>query len=392
MLIVEDDVNFARILLDTGREQGFKGIVALQGDTGLALAQQFLPTAIMLDIGLPEMDGWTVLDRLKHDPQTRHIPVHIVSGLEERQRSLQLGAIAYLQKPVGQEALIASLTNIQNFVERPLKRLLVVEDNEHQRQSIVELIGDGDVRTTAVGTGTEALAALKASAFDCVVLDLGLPDMSGFELIKQIEQQVGLSNGGRTSLPIIIYTGKKLTEQEETELRRVTEAIIVKDVKSPERLLDETALFLHRVQSNLPEAKQQILAQLRQQEPVLAGKKILIVDDDVRNIFALTSILEEHQMEVVFAENGRKGIDLLQNTPDVDAVLMDIMMPEMDGYETMRAIRAQTKFRSLPILALTAKAMKGDREKCLEAGASDYIAKPVDTEQLLSLLRVWLYR
>ncbi|HEY9779711.1 MAG TPA: response regulator, partial [Leptolyngbyaceae cyanobacterium] len=392
LLIVEDDVNFARILLDTGREQGFKGIVALQGDIGLALAQQFLPTAIMLDIGLPEMDGWTVLDRLKHDPQTRHIPVHIVSGLEERQRSLQLGAIAYLQKPVGQEALIASLTNIQNFVERPLKRLLVVEDNEQQRQSIVELIGDGDVRTTAVGTGGEALAALKASPFDCVVLDLGLPDMSGFELIKQIEQQVGISNGGRTSLPIIIYTGKNLTEQEETELRRVTEAIIVKDVKSPERLLDETALFLHRVQSNLPEAKQQILAQLRQQEPVLAGKKILIVDDDVRNIFALTSILEEHQMEVVFAENGRKGIDLLQNTPDVDAVLMDIMMPEMDGYETMRAIRAQTKFRSLPILALTAKAMKGDREKCLEAGASDYIAKPVDTEQLLSLLRVWLYR
>ena len=379
-------------MLDTGREQGFKGIVALQGDTGLALAQQFLPTAIMLDIGLPEMDGWTVLDRLKHDPQTRHIPVHIVSGLEERQRSLQLGAIAYLQKPVGQESLITALTNTQTFVERPLKRLLVVEDNEQQRQSIVELIGDGDVRTTAVGTGGEALAALKASPFDCVVLDLGLPDMSGFELIKQIEQQVGISNGGRTSLPIIIYTGKNLTEQEETELRRVTEAIIVKDVKSPERLLDETALFLHRVQSNLPEAKQQILAQLRQQEPVLAGKKILIVDDDVRNIFALTSILEEHQMEVVFAENGRKGIDLLQNTPDVDAVLMDIMMPEMDGYETMRAIRAQTKFRSLPILALTAKAMKGDREKCLEAGASDYIAKPVDTEQLLSLLRVWLYR
>ncbi|HCF28636.1 MAG TPA: two-component system sensor histidine kinase/response regulator [Cyanobacteria bacterium UBA11049] len=392
LLIVEDDVNFARILLDTGREQGFKGIVALQGDTGLALAQQFRPTAIMLDIGLPEMDGWTVLDRLKHDPQTRHIPVHIVSGLEERQRSLQLGAIAYLQKPVGQESLIAALTNIQRFVERPLKRLLVVEDNEQQRQSIVELIGDGDVRTTAVGTGGEALAALRASPFDCVVLDLGLPDMSGFELIKQIEQRVGVSNGGRTSLPIIIYTGKNLTEQEETELRRVTEAIIVKDVKSPERLLDETALFLHRVQSNLPEAKQQILAQLRQQEPVLAGKKILIVDDDVRNIFALTSILEEHQMEVVFAENGRKGIDLLQNTPDVDAVLMDIMMPEMDGYETMRAIRSESKFRSLPILALTAKAMKGDREKCLEAGASDYIAKPVDTEQLLSLLRVWLYR
>jgi hypothetical protein len=347
----------------------------------------------MLDIGLPVMDGWTVLDRLKHDPQTRHIPVHIVSGLEERQRSLQLGAIAYLQKPASREALIAALGNIQRFVERPVKRLLLIEDNVEQRRSIVELIGNGDVHTTAVGTGAEALAALLAQAFDCIVLDLGLPDMSGFELIKQIEQQMGnVETGGRTSLPIIIYTGKTLTEQEETELRRVTEAIIVKDVKSPERLLDETALFLHRVQSNLPEAKQQILEQLRQQEPVLAGKKILIVDDDVRNIFALASILEEHQMEVVFAENGSKGIALMHCTPDIDAVLMDIMMPEMDGYETMRAIRQESKFRSLPIVALTAKAMKGDREKCLEAGASDYITKPVNAEQLLSLLRVWLYR
>jgi hypothetical protein len=393
LLIVEDDVNFARILLDMAREKGFKGIVALQGDRGLALAQQLRPTAIMLDIGLPGMDGWTVLDRLKHDPQTRHIPIHVVSSLEERQRSLQLGAIAYLQKPVSREALTAALTNIQGFVERPAKRLLVIEDNEDQRQSIVELIGNGDVYTTAVGTGAEALAALKAEPFDCIVLDLGLPDMSGFELIQQIDQQLGISEtGNRISLPIIIYTGKQLTEQEETELRRVTEAIIVKDVKSPERLLDETALFLHRVQSNLPEAKQRILEQVRQQEPVLAGKKILIVDDDVRNIFAMSSILEEHQMEVVFAENGLKGIELLQSTPDVNAVLMDIMMPEMDGYETMRAIRQETKFRSLPIVALTAKAMKGDREKCLEAGASDYITKPVNPEQLLSLLRVWLYK
>jgi hypothetical protein len=393
LLIVEDDVKFARILLDMAREKGFKGIVALQGDTGLALAQQLRPTAIMLDIGLPGMDGWTVLDRLKHDPQTRHIPIHVVSSLEERQRSLQLGAIAYLQKPASREALTAALTNIQGFVERSAKRLLVIEDNEDQRQSIVELIGNGDVYTTAVGTGAEALAALKAESFDCIVLDLGLPDMSGFELIQQIDQQLGISEtGNRISLPIIIYTGKQLTEQEETELRRVTEAIIVKDVKSPERLLDETALFLHRVQSNLPEAKQRILEQVRQQEPVLAGKKILIVDDDVRNIFAMSSILEEHQMEVVFAENGLKGIELLQSTPDVNAVLMDIMMPEMDGYETMRAIRQETKFRSLPIVALTAKAMKGDREKCLEAGASDYITKPVNPEQLLSLLRVWLYK
>ncbi len=391
LLILEDDVKFARILLDMARQKGFKGIVALQGDTGLALAQKFGPTAIMLDIGLPVMDGWTVLDRLKHDPQTRHIPVHVVSGQEKRQRSLQQGAIAHLQKPASQEALTAALTNIQGFVERPVKKLLVIDDNVAQRQSIVELLGNGDIHTTTVGTGAQALAFLKAEPFDCIVLDLGLPDMSGFELIEQIEQHMGIGES-RTSLPIIIYTGKKLTEQEETELRRVTKAIIIKDVKSPERLLDETALFLHRVQSNLPSAKQQILEQLRQQEPVLAGKKILIVDDDVRNIFALTSILEEHEMEVVFAENGHKGIALLQSTPDVSAILMDIMMPEMDGYETMRAIRQETKFRSLPIVALTAKAMKGDREKCLEAGASDYITKPVDAEQLLSLLRVWLYR
>ena len=392
LLIVEDDVNFARILLDMAREKGFKGIVALQGDTGLALAQQFHPTAIMLDIGLPVMDGWTVLDRLKHDPHTRHIPVHVVSGVEERQRSLQQGAIAHLQKPASQESLTAALTNILGFVERSVKRLLVIEDNESQRRSIVELIGNGDVYTTAVGTGAEALATLKAEVFDCIVLDLGLPDMSGFELIEQIEQIGAGETGSRTSLPIIIYTGKDLTEQEETELRRVTEAIIVKDVKSPERLLDETALFLHRIQSNLPEAKQQILEQVQQQEPVLVGKKILIVDDDVRNIFALASILEDQQMQVEFADNGHKGIEMLQSTPDINAVLMDIMMPGMDGYETMRAIRQISKFRSLPIVALTAKAMKGDREKCIEAGASDYITKPVDTEQLLSLLRVWLYR
>lgn len=393
LLIVEDDANFARILLDTAREQSFKGIVALQGDIGLALAQQLCPTAIMLDIGLPVMDGWQVLDRLQHNPQTQHIPVHIISSSEEQQRSLQLGAIAYLQKPASRASLISTLRDIQKLVERPVKWLLVVEDNAQQRQSIVELLGDEDVRTTAVATGAEALAALKTQAFDCIVLDLGLPDMSGFELIKQIEQQTSSGTSERqATLPLIVYTGKQLTEQEETELRRVTEAIIIKDVKSPERLLDETALFLHRVQSNLPAAKQQLAKHRQQQESVLAGKKVLIVDDDVRNVFALTSILEEHQMEVVFAENGRKGIELLQATPDVAVVLMDIMMPEMDGYETMRAIRQSSRFRALPIVALTAKAMKGDREKCLTAGASDYITKPVDPEQLLSLLRVWLYQ
>ncbi len=387
LLIIEDDVNFARILVDMAQEQGFKALVALRSDIGLAMAREFKPTAIMLDLNLPVMDGWTVLDRLKHDATTRHIPVHIVSVEEGRQRSLQLGAIAYLQKPVSHEALSKALTDIKGFVERPVKNLLVVEDNETQRLSIVDLIGNHDVSTTAVGSGAEALETLKAGHFDCIVLDLGLPDMTGFELIEQIKQEPSLK-----SLPIIIYTGKELTRTEETQLKRMAETIIIKDVRSPERLLDETALFLHRVQANLPEPKRQMLEQLYQTDSTLAGKKVLIVDDDVRNIFALTSMLERHLMQIVFAENGREGIAQLQNTPDINIVLMDVMMPEMDGYETMEAIRKMPQFGSLPMIALTAKAMKGDREKCIEAGASDYITKPVDTEQLLSLLRVWLYR
>ncbi|MEG4216613.1 HAMP domain-containing protein [Microcoleus sp. Pol14C6] len=387
LLIIEDDVNFARILVDMAQEQGFKGLVALRSDIGLAMAREFKPTAIMLDLNLPVMDGWTVLDRLKHDPSTRHIPVHIVSVEEGRQRSLQLGAIAYLQKPVSREALSKALTDIKGFVERPVKNLLVVEDDETQRLGIVDLIGNHDVSTTAVGSGAEAIETLKSGHFDCVVLDLGLPDMTGFELIEQIKQEATLK-----SLPLIIYTGKELTRAEETQLKRMAETIIVKDVRSPERLLDETALFLHRVQANLPEPKRQMLEQLYQTDSTLAGKTVLIVDDDMRNIFALTSMLERHKMEVVYAENGREGIAKLQNTPEINIVLMDVMMPEMDGYETMQAIRNMPQFASLPMIALTAKAMKGDREKCIEAGASDYITKPVDTEQLLSLLRVWLYR
>jgi CheY-like chemotaxis protein len=387
LLIIEDDLNFARILLDLVREQGFKGLVALRGDVGLALAQEFKPSAIVLDIRLPVMDGWMVLDRLKHDPATRHIPVHIMSVEEGLQRSLQQGAIAYLQKPVSNEALLNALSAIKQFVERPVKNLLIVEDDELQRHSLMELIGNGDVSTLAVGTGAEALEALRSEHFDCMVLDLGLPDMNGFELLEQIKQNPNLNY-----LPIIVYTGKELTPQEETQLRRVSESIIVKDVQSPERLLDETTLFLHRIQANLPAATQSVLEQLQQSDPILVGKRVLIVDDDVRNIFALTSILERYQMQVFYAENGRDGIRMLQSTPGIDLVLMDIMMPEMDGYETMQAIRGMETFAELPIIALTAKAMQGDREKCIEAGASDYITKPVDMEQLLSLMRVWLYR
>ena len=387
LLIIEDDLKFARILLDLAREHNFKALVASRGDVGLALAREFKPAAIMLDIRLPVVDGWTVLDRLKHDPSTRHIPIHIMTVEEGQQRSLQQGAIAYLQKPISSQDLSQALSDIKKFVERPVKNLLVVEDDEIQRQSIVDLIGNGDVVSTAVGTGAAALEVLKLSYFDCIVLDLGLPDMSGFELIEQIKQQPNLGY-----LPIIVYTGKQLTSQEETELRRISDTIIVKDVRSPERLLDETALFLHRVQANLPAPKRQMLEQLQQNDPILANKKVLIVDDDVRNIFALTSMLERYEMEVLYAENGRDGINELQKNPNINIVLMDIMMPEMDGYETMRMIRGLGQFNTLPIIALTAKAMKGDREKCIEAGASDYITKPVDPEQLLSLLRVWLYK
>ncbi len=385
LLIVEDDPSFARLLLDMVRQQGFKGLVAQNGSTGLALAREFKPDVILLDIQLPIVDGWTVLERLKHDPNTRHIPVQVISVESGGQRGLQLGALTYLHKPVTPEALIEALNEVKRFIERPVKHLLVVEADAIRRHSIVTLIGNSDVRTTAVDNGAAALEALKAEPFDCVVLNLELPDMTGFELLEQIRQAVNLCK-----LPIIVYAREKLADQTETELQRIAETIILKEVNSPEHLLNETALFLHRVQENLTESQRQMLERLYEVEPLLASKKVLIVDDDVRNIFALTSLLERYHMEVLYAENGRDGLAVLQSHPDLDLILMDVMMPEMDGYETMRAIRQMSPFSSLPMLAITAKAMPGDREKCLEAGASDYIAKPVDTEQLLSLLRVWL--
>jgi HAMP domain-containing protein/CheY-like chemotaxis protein len=387
LLIVEDDPNFAQILLDMAREHGFKGIVTGHATKALALVRQYAPAAITLDIKLPDRDGWSVLDRLKHDPLTRHLPVHIISVEEDAQRAHKLGAFAVLRKPATKESLEEAFQHIKDFADQPVRHLLVVEDNETQRRSITELIGNGDVQTTAVGTGAEALAQLKARHYDCLVLDLGLPDMTGFQLIDRIKDEIGLKD-----LPIIIYTGKELTKKDETELKRFAEAIIIKDVKSPERLLAETTLFLHRIEKNLPKTKRSMLEQVQQNDPVLTGKKILIVDDDSRNIFALTSVLERYKMQVIYAENGRDALDVLQKTPNIDAVLMDVMMPEMDGYETTRAIRKIHNFRKLPIIALTAKAMKGDREKCLESGASDYFAKPVDIDQLLSALRVWLYR
>jgi len=386
LLVIEDDPNFAKILLDMARRQGFKVLIALQGQTGLELARQFMPNAITLDLHLPDVKGLAVLEQLKQDSATRHIPVHVLTVDDQQQQEFQMGAIAHIQKPVSPEVLTQTLVGIKQFVEQRVRHLLVIEDDPIQAQSIIELIGGEDVTSTAVYTGAAALEVLRSQPCDCIVLDLGLPDMNGFDLIEQIKQESNLSR-----LPIIVYTGKDLTEAEETRLRRLAETIIIKDVRSPERLLDETALFLHRVQANLPINQKQMLERLHT-DPALAGKKVLIVDDDVRNIFALTSFLEQYDMEIFFAENGREGIDLLRTHADIGVVLMDVMMPELDGYETTRLIRQQERLRSLPIIALTAKAMQGDREKCIEAGASDYITKPVDTEQLLTLLRLWLCR
>jgi len=389
VMIVEDDVKFAAILLDMARDKGFKGIVATSGEMALQLAKRYRPDAITLDIALPDMEGWTVLDRLKHDRATRHIPVHIISADEESGRGLRLGAFAQVQKPVTKEALDDAFAKIRGFVERRNKTLLVVEDNEQQRNAIVELIGgEGDVEITPAATGQEALDILKQRHFDCMVLDLGLPDMSGFDFIEQMKNELKIAD-----IPIVVYTGRELSRKEESDLKRMADAIIVKDVRSPERLLDETALFLHRVEANLPESKRQILEQLHESDPVLAGRTALVVDDDMRNIYALTSLLERHKMKVLYAESGAEGLVQLQNHKDeIDVVLMDVMMPEMDGYEAMRRIREMDEFKNLPMIALTAKAMKGDREKCMEAGASDYITKPIDAQQLVSLLRVWLYR
>ncbi|UBV42002.1 response regulator [Deinococcus taeanensis] len=387
LLIVEDDATFAGVLLDLAHERGFMGIVASRGDQALNLAHTYRPAAITLDLALPDTNGWAVLDALKHDPQTRHIPVHVISGQEPSIVSRKLGALDHTTKSGDQEQLTEVFTNLEAFLARRVKRVLIVEDDDQQRAALEDLIGDTDVETVAVRTGADALEALRGAAFDCVVLDLHLPDMSGFDLMTTMHETPAYR-----AVPIIVYTAQDLTRAQELQLRRAAKSIILKDVRSPERLLDEVTLFLHRVEANLPEGKRRVLEGARQQEPELHGKKILIVDDDIRNIFALTAVLERHQMQIITAENGREALDALAQHDDVDLVLMDVMMPELDGYETTRMIRKDPARRHLPIISLTAKAMPGDREQSIEAGASDYISKPVNTGQLLSLLRVWLSR
>jgi HAMP domain-containing protein/signal transduction histidine kinase/DNA-binding response OmpR family regulator len=387
LLIIEDDPHYARILLGLARDKGFKGVVTAKGATGITLARQYRPTAISLDIFLPDLLGWTVLNQLKLDTTTRHIPVQIISLEEERQHGLAHGAFAYLVKAPTTVGLEAAFDRIKEFTAPRAKRLLIIEDNEIERRSIVELLGHSDIEIETAATGDAGIRALFERSFDCVVLDLRLPDMTGFDLLEKMHREPKLLD-----VPVVVFTGRDLTLPEQARLKSMAKSIVLKDVRSPERLLDETSLFLHRVVTDLPREKQSMLQRLHGSAEILRGRKVLVVDDDARNIFALTSVLENQDMEVISATNGAGAIEIVQSNPDLSAVLMDIMMPDMDGYETMREIRHQPEFRTLPIIALTAKAMKGDREKCLDAGASDYIAKPVNTDQLLSLLRVWLFR
>jgi HAMP domain-containing protein/CheY-like chemotaxis protein/signal transduction histidine kinase len=387
LLIVEDDPHYARILCDLSRDKGFKVLIANTGTEALTLAREFHPAAISLDVFLPDMLGWTVLNHLKQDPATRHIPVQMLTLDEDRHHGLSRGAFAFVTKPSSPQDLDAALTRIWDYSQPRRKRLLLVEDNPTEQFTTRELLGHEDIDIDVVETGESALLALSDGNYDCVVLDLRLPDMTGFEVLAQLRDTPRLKD-----LPVVVFTGRELTPEEDLQLHTLARSVVVKDVESPERLLDETALFLHRVIADLPREKQQMLDRLHRSDDALAGRKVLVVDDDVRNIFAVSSVLERRGMTVLSAGTGREAIQMIESTPDLAIVLMDIMMPEMDGYETMQVIRQNPALRRLPIIALTAKAMKGDRERCLEAGASEYLAKPVNTEQLLSALRMWLHR
>ena len=387
LLIVEDDPHYARVLCDLSRDKGFKVLVALRGAEALALAREYHPTAVSLDVFLPDMLGWTVLNHLKQDPATRHIPVQMLTLDEDRHHGLARGAFAFVTKPTSPEELDSALSRIKEYAAPRRKRLLIVEDNPAEQLSIRELLGYKDIDVTVVSSGAEALEMVTRESFDCVVLDLRLPDMTGFDILERMRDIPNVAD-----LPVVVFTGKELSPEEDARLHTLARSVVVKGVESPERLLDETALFLHRIVADLPQEKQRMLDRLHRSDEALVGKKVLVVDDDMRNIFALSSVLERRGMAVLTAGTGREAISMLESTPDVAIVLMDIMMPEMDGYATMQVIRQNSSFRRLPIIALTAKAMKGDREKCLEAGASEYLAKPVNTEQLLSALRMWLHR
>lgn len=386
ILIVEDSENFAKLLVNECRKKGFKSISAVSGEDGLILAEKYKPNAIILDIKLPGIDGYQVLEKLKENQETRHIPVHIMSVEDSTIEAYKKGAIGFLTKPPQKDALDEAFNKIIEITNKNMKNLLVAEDDKNLRESIVKLIGNGDVKTKAVSSGAEVLKELRESEYDCMIMDLGLSDITGFELLEKLEQE------GIRIPPIIVYTGKDLTKEEEVHLRNYSDSIIIKGVKSEERLLDEASLFLHRIIEKMPAQKRKMIKNLYQTDEMFEEKKVMIVDDDMRNMFALSKILTQKGCKLIKAENGIKALELLKSEKEIDVILMDIMMPEMDGYETMQKIREQEEFFNIPIIALTAKAMKKDYEKCMKAGASDYLPKPVNIERLFSMLRVWLYR
>ncbi|MDO8039841.1 response regulator [Janthinobacterium sp. SUN137] len=385
VLVIEDEPSFAGILFDLAHEMQYRCLVAHGADEGLRLAQEFLPDAILLDMGLPDRPGLLVLQQLKENPLTRHIPVHIVSGNDQMQEAMQLGAIGYATKPRTREQLKEVFRKLESKFTQKMKRILLVEDDERQRESVVHLISDDDVEITAVALGEQALELLKTQIFDCMIIDLKLPDIQGNELLERMEHEELCSFP-----PVIVYTGRNLSREEEADLMKYSRSIIIKGARSPERLLDEVTLFLHKVESELSSERQGMLQQVRSRERVFEGRKILLVDDDVRNIFALTNALEQKGVVVEIGRNGFEAISKLNSVDDIDLVLMDVMMPGMDGLEATRLIRADGRYNKLPIIAITAKAMKNDQEECLQAGASDYLAKPIDLDRLYSLLRVWM--
>jgi CheY-like chemotaxis protein len=388
LLVIEDDPAFAQVLHRRSREQQFRCVVVQTGEEGLAAAVELQPTAITLDLRLPGIDGWSVLNALKDNPDTRHIPVHIISAEEADAEALRRGAIGHLTKPVAREDLEQVFQRFEEFASKQIKHLLVIEDNRIDRQAIIELLDNHDITIDEAASGAAGIEALRSQKYDCIILDLELGDIDGRQLLEDLEQDDTIEIP-----PVIVYTAQDLTREQELELREHhASSIILKGPRSRERLLDEVTLFLHSVVKELPEQNQRVITDLHDSDAMLANRKVLVVDDDMRTVFAISHFLGEHGIQPLKADNGQKALEVLEQDPDTELVLMDIMMPGMDGFETIKRIRAQEQFSKLPIIALTAKAMKEDRDHCFSAGASDYLPKPVDQERLLSMMRVWLYR
>ena len=392
MLVVEDDPAFARILCDLSRELGFRCICVSRADEAVAAARHYLPHAIVLDMGLPDHSGLSVLDRLKRDVSTRHIPVHVVSAEDYTKQALSQGAISYMLKPVQRDELSRAIRNLENRLEQRMRRVLIVEDDPAQMEGLKALLASDEVEAIGAGTAAEALRICRAETVDCIVLDLTLPDASGLDMLERLD-----GDGLGAFPPVIVYTARALTEAEEQRLRRYSKSIIIKGAKSPERLINEVTLFLHQVVSDLPEKQREMLAASLNRDAQLEGRRILVVEDDIRNVYALTGVFEPHGAHVQIARNGREALEALGRVndgaaPRIDLVLMDVMMPEMDGLTATREIRKIDRWKTLPVIMLTAKAMAEDQNQCLAAGANDYLPKPLDVDKLLSLTRVWMPR